>query len=176
MIPRDRAPLAAAWFSLAVVLALLAPAVTRSGDVPCAEELRSMCKGIEPGDGRVLSCLRARWGDLSQACRDRLDRTASAAEYKILTCEPELFRFCSDVPAQRDATLACLAAHLDELAPACRTTVERERSRGKALLAACRDEAARFCAGAGDDAAKLTVCLAERSKELSPGCAAAISR
>jgi Golgi apparatus protein 1 len=158
-----------------LLVALLAPGGAR-GDVPCADETRRMCQGIEPGDGRIVSCLRARWGDLSQACRDRLDQAASKAEVQLLVCEPDLFRFCSTVPAKRDATLACLAANMASLTADCRDVVQRERSRAAALQSACRSEAPTYCADVpAGDVGKLTACLAARSKELSPACQAALS-
>ena len=35
----------------------------------CGRDARKLCKGIEPGEGRILACLQSRKADLSPACQ-----------------------------------------------------------------------------------------------------------
>jgi hypothetical protein len=45
----------------------------------CKAEAQKFCKGIRPGEGRILSCLKGRESDLSPAC---------AAEFKRAFSDP----------------------------------------------------------------------------------------
>jgi len=163
-------------FLAAVASLLLGAPGAATAQVPCAEELRSMCKGVEAGNGRILACLRARWGNLSPACRGTLDRLFAANELKLQACEDELFQFCATVPATPDATLACLASNKAALGDLCRALVEQSLGKAAKLKAACRGEVSSYCEGVpADDFAKLAACLARRPKDdLSAGCQAAL--
>lgn len=39
----------------------------------CKEEVKRLCPGIKPGEGRVLKCLREHKKELSEPCRNALD-------------------------------------------------------------------------------------------------------
>ena len=49
----------------------------------CKAEAQKFCKGIRPGEGRILSCLKGRQSDLSPAC---------AAEFKRASSDPTVVR------------------------------------------------------------------------------------
>lgn len=40
----------------------------------CAADVRRVCQGVEPGDGRILSCLQERAQDLSEGCYQSLPK------------------------------------------------------------------------------------------------------
>jgi cysteine rich repeat protein len=43
----------------------------------CKPDMDKWCKGIRPGDGRILSCLKGRESDLSPACAGEFKRAHS---------------------------------------------------------------------------------------------------
>jgi hypothetical protein len=160
-----------------LLLALLAPArPAAAADVPCERELASFCSDVKPGDGRVVSCLRGRWPELSTSCREALDRTSNKALRFFGDCMLDLARFCKTTPNKHDAVLACLGEHAAELDATCKPAYLRAKAWPDRVKAGCAKEVPLYCSDvAGDDAPGLTACLAARSKELSAGCAAAIA-
>ncbi|MBI3355430.1 MAG: hypothetical protein HY038_01405 [Nitrospirae bacterium] len=40
----------------------------------CAEDVKRVCQGVEPGDGRILQCLQERAQDISEGCYQRLPK------------------------------------------------------------------------------------------------------
>ncbi len=40
----------------------------------CAEDVKRICRGVEPGDGRVLQCLQERAQDISEGCYQKLPK------------------------------------------------------------------------------------------------------
>lgn len=40
----------------------------------CRDDVTRVCKGIQPGQGRVLACLREHREELSEACRAQIDK------------------------------------------------------------------------------------------------------
>ena len=158
---------------LAALLASARPAA--AADVPCERELASFCSDIKPGDGRIISCLKSRWPELSTSCRDALDRASQRAQNFVAQCELDLFRFCRTTPISIDATLACLGEHASELDASCTPAYQRAKARPDRIKAACKKEVPMYCGSVdASDGPALAACLAGQARELSPGCAAAI--
>lgn len=40
----------------------------------CRADVSRLCKGVQPGQGRVLACLREHREELSEACRTQIDK------------------------------------------------------------------------------------------------------
>ena len=160
-----------------ILLALLAPArPAAAADVPCESELASFCSDVKPGDGRIISCLKSRWPELSVSCRDALDRASQRARSFVAQCELDLFRFCRTTPISIDATLACLGEHANELDANCKPAYQRAKARPDRIKAECKKEVPIYCGNVdATDGPALAACLAGQARQLSPGCAAAIT-
>jgi hypothetical protein len=101
-----------------------APSAAFADDGACADDRSSFCSGVDPGETRVYSCLKSHWGELKQACRDELDRVASATELFNLQCQPEIFQYCRGVPSGKGQTLACLKSNAAKLSATCKAAVD----------------------------------------------------
>ena len=40
----------------------------------CKDDAAKVCKGVEPGKGRILRCLKQHEGELSPACKEHMDK------------------------------------------------------------------------------------------------------
>lgn len=38
----------------------------------CDEDIQKLCKGVQPGGGRIVKCLKQHEGDLSPACKEHI--------------------------------------------------------------------------------------------------------
>jgi multidrug efflux system outer membrane protein len=94
------------------------------GDVfPCMTEIERFCRDVEPGSGRLLKCLSDHDGELSPACRAKLDKARARVEEARRLCAPDLEKFCPDVEPGQGRLLSCLKGKLDQLSPACQEQV-----------------------------------------------------
>jgi hypothetical protein len=75
----------------AAVLLLAAPMLARAQDDEktgggrtlhgaCHEDVQRLCAGVQPGGGRILACMREHAADLSQTCREAIDKARAARE------------------------------------------------------------------------------------------------
>src|SRR5215475_12728649 len=81
----------------------------------CQKDLDSFCKGVTPGEGRVLACLYAYEDKLSGRCEyalydasAQLDHAVAALSYGATECKADLEKHCSTVKAGEGRLLACL--------------------------------------------------------------------
>lgn len=47
-----------------------------AGRKACKQDVEALCKGIQPGGGRIVNCLKEHQKDLSDACYDQLSKRA----------------------------------------------------------------------------------------------------
>ncbi len=80
----------------------------------CAVDLKSLCAGITPGEGRIHACLQSHIGELSVACSARLSRAAWVAR----ECHADIQQFCPH--AVYGSIASCMKPHLGEVSDPCK--------------------------------------------------------
>jgi hypothetical protein len=83
----------------------------------CETELKTFCKGVTPGEGRILSCLYAYGDKISGQCEfalydaaAQLERFVAALSYVANECDEDIDKYCAEVEAGEGRILACLEA------------------------------------------------------------------
>uniref|UniRef100_A0A061RAY5 Golgi apparatus protein 1 n=1 Tax=Tetraselmis sp. GSL018 TaxID=582737 RepID=A0A061RAY5_9CHLO len=145
----------------------------------CAKEIGSLCQGIEPGEGRVISCLQAKRSHItSSACRDAVLKITGLAtddwrmDYNLYTsCQQDVEKHCAGVEPGEGRVHQCLRANSDRLSPRCLMAermmeeLESEDIRVNPRLKVCTSAARRFCADVpAGDAARIS-CLQDHMAE-----------
>ena len=81
----------------------------------CDKEIKTYCKDVTPGEGRVLACLYAHEDKLSGQCEyalydaaAQLERALNAVSYVVNECRDDLTKFCSDIKPGEGRLLQCL--------------------------------------------------------------------
>lgn len=103
---------------LAVLGAGFSPVTqAQSAQRACRADFAQFCKGTQPGQGRVLACLREHQEQLSPDCKSSLENTQ--------TCADRARQLCGgtgvDQAPERHAMRQCLQQHRDELPANCRS-------------------------------------------------------
>jgi hypothetical protein len=157
---------------IAMGAALLAAGVS-ADDAPCAGDIRRFCEGKPPID--VLKCLQAKLGDLTPACKDRIDRALANAQDASRDCEPDAFAFCREM-GPGEPMVTCLAKQQGQLTRRCQAVFDDFARREAANAKVCGDDARRFCPNAKPGKGDVHLCLLFKGSELSPPCRTALSR
>jgi len=115
-----------AW---ATVFALfLLPQVAPAQSVPrnaCTPDIEAYCKTVEPGDGRILRCLKAHQGRLSASCQSTLDAANSKIAALRWSCGPDVIRLCTGTLGSGSGEIMrCLQTHRSELSTRCTRGIE----------------------------------------------------
>jgi len=124
--------LGAVLLFLGTIVLLVSPVMAQQSLVQtvadgCKEEINTYCKTVTPGEGRVLACLYAYGDKLSGKCEyalydaaDQLERAVAALAYAVHECEPDLAKYCRDVPAGEGRILACLQKNDAQVSTRCK--------------------------------------------------------
>lgn len=92
----------------------------------CESELKTYCKGVTPGEGRILSCLYAYGDKLSGQCEfalydaaAQLERFVAALSYVANECGDDIDKFCASVEMGEGRILACLESNSTKIQGRC---------------------------------------------------------
>src|SRR5271165_3674059 len=80
----------------------------------CAIDLKSLCAGIMPGEGRIRACIESHISELSVGCSARLSRAAWVAN----ECHADIQLFCPH--AMYGSIASCMKPHLGEVSDPCK--------------------------------------------------------
>ena len=97
----------------------------------CQKELESFCKGVKPGEGRVLACLYAHEDELSGRCdyavydaSAQLGRAVAALSYVANECSADLKQHCASVEAGEGRVAACLKKNEKDVTQRCKDAMK----------------------------------------------------
>ena len=98
----------------------------------CNTELTTFCKGVKPGDGRVLACLYAFEDRVSDKCTyavynaaAELEQAVNALKFAAAQCKDDLLKYCGDVQVGEGRGLACLEKNEKTVSQACKDALKQ---------------------------------------------------
>ncbi len=93
----------------------------------CKAELETYCKGVTPGEGRVLACLYAHNDKLSNRCEyalydaaSQLQRAVEALAYAANECRDDMKTYCSNIQPGEGRVFQCLDKNKDKVSARCK--------------------------------------------------------
>ena len=99
------------------------PAADQITPGACKADVQKLCAGVQPGDGRIMQCMKQHESELSDACKQNIairktKRKERVSEFRA-ACADDAKRFCADVAPGGGRKIACLRRHQSELSPTC---------------------------------------------------------
>jgi Cysteine rich repeat len=129
-LPRLGALLGAAALLVApLVLAQGAPPPPKKGGA-CRDDIATLCPGIQPGPGarkEIGQCLASQQDKVSAACKAQIDAEKARIEAAKAACQPDIEKFCANVPQGGGQIRQCLRQHQSELSDACKAAHQGKR-------------------------------------------------
>jgi hypothetical protein len=97
----------------------------------CKADVEKLCKDVQPGEGRVLSCLKTHQADVSSKCAGELKSVAAAVKKVGDACETDIEKFCFDTPIGKGGIAKCLQKHSADLSADCKSAAAAAKSKAK---------------------------------------------
>jgi len=98
----------------------------------CNKELTTFCKGVMPGQGRVLACLYAFEDKVSDKCEyavydaaAQLEQAVTALKFAASQCNDDLQKFCANVQPGEGRALACLNKNDKNVSQQCKDALKQ---------------------------------------------------
>jgi Cysteine rich repeat len=87
----------------------------------CGGDVKSLCAGIQPGDGRVKACIKSHFSDVSAPCQAVLVKAAAISK----ACSADVKKVCADVKPGGGRIEACMRTHISEISDPCKDAVSQ---------------------------------------------------
>jgi hypothetical protein len=87
----------------------------------CGGDVKSLCAGIQPGDGRVRACIKSHFSDVSAPCQAVLLKAAAISK----ACSADVKKMCAEVKPGGGRVEACMKAHLSEVSDPCKDAISQ---------------------------------------------------
>jgi hypothetical protein len=91
----------------------------------CEGDVSKLCKDVQPGDGRVVTCLKDNESRLSTGCQSAFNDWRLERMKLTSACAGDLGKWCQQVPEGGGRILRCLREHSAQLTSDCRSAVEK---------------------------------------------------
>ena len=98
----------------------------------CHKELTTFCKGVQPGEGRILACLYAFQDRVSGKCEyavydaaAQLEQAAMALKFAAAECKDDLLKYCGNVEVGNGRVKACLDKNEKSLSEKCKEALKQ---------------------------------------------------
>src|SRR5436190_2223007 len=125
--------------SFAVFTVLIASGWAQAGEdlveglkKACHKELTTFCKGVQPGEGRIVACLYAFQDRVSGKCTyavydaaAQLDEAVTALKFAAAECKDDLLKYCGNVEVGNGRVKACLEKHENSLTDKCKDALRQ---------------------------------------------------
>jgi hypothetical protein len=97
----------------------------------CKADAQQHCKGVEPGKGRMVACLRKNEASLSPGCKEQMSKMderrdqarARMSEAKE-ACKGDAKQLCGDVKPGEGRMMRCLKDNEAKLSAACKAALQ----------------------------------------------------
>jgi hypothetical protein len=126
---------AACAFALVFAAPALAQGKGQGMTGACKADVETFCKGIEPGGGRIMECLKQNEAKVSQGCKDQVAKARAEREARgprgdgtvRAACEQDAKALCgSEVDPK--ARHQCMRANKDKLSQGCKDAMAKARA------------------------------------------------
>jgi hypothetical protein len=107
--------------TILLLLGTAAMAQQRAAARACAADIKTLCAGVQPGEGRIRACIKGHFSELSTPCQAVLLTTAVVGK----ACRDDVKKLCADVKPGHGQVLACVKTHLTEVSDPCKDALAR---------------------------------------------------
>jgi hypothetical protein len=100
------------------------------GGTACKADIQQYCAQVEPGEGRIVACLKQHQSQLQALCQEKLPQMERVQQMKQ-TCQVDREKFCPKAERGKPAR-ACMKKNYDLLSASCRTAIDEIKAWRKA--------------------------------------------
>src|SRR5881275_3225332 len=86
-------------------------ALAQQAGKPCVSDIKTLCAGIQPGEGRIKGCIKSHLSDLSPTCEDRVLTVAVTGK----VCKTDVSNLCAGIVPGAGGIRACIKSHMAEV-------------------------------------------------------------
>ena len=104
-------------------------AAAQQAGKPCVGDIKTLCAGIQPGEGRIKACIKSHLTELSPTCQDVVLTVAVTGK----VCKTDVTKLCGGIEPGTGGIRACIKSHMAEVSDPCKDAMSRAPAGRKIL-------------------------------------------
>jgi hypothetical protein len=97
----------------------------KSGKGACKADIETFCKGIKPGGGRLMACIKSNSDRISMECKDHIAMVREKTKEFVQACKADANKFCKEISRGKGRIASCLKSHEAELSDICKAEFQK---------------------------------------------------
>jgi hypothetical protein len=93
----------------------------------CQADAQRLCAGVQPGHGRIATCLMDKHAELSPECTQELEQMRARAKGFAEACKSDIQKYCKGMRPGGGRLAKCLKDNQSKLSPACQEAFGQAR-------------------------------------------------
>lgn len=106
--------------SLSLVILSMTVSVA-SAEGPCAKDREAFCKDVQPGEGRIIKCLKDNKDKLSAECKTHHEKMKAHHKEVKEACHEDVEKLCAAVEPGKGRIKKCMLEKKDQLSEGCKS-------------------------------------------------------
>jgi hypothetical protein len=86
----------------------------------CQSDVERLCSGVQPGHGRIATCLMDKQPELSPECAQEIAQMRARAKEFAQACKSDIDKYCKGIRPKGGKLAKCLKEHQAQLSSACK--------------------------------------------------------
>lgn len=148
-----------------------AQAEEKEGPGACRADVQKLCKGVQPGGGRIASCLKQHESEVSPGCKARIAEAKEEGKEFADACKADAESLCKGVQPGQGRVMRCLMDHKDKVSANCRSKIAEAETRHP-----CMKDMERLCKNVQPGEGRMAACMKQHEAQLSAECKAQHAR
>ncbi len=152
----------------------------------CRADVEKLCKGVEPGEGRLAHCMKEHESEISPGCKEHMAKMHEAMQKRMQAfneaCKGDVEKYCKDVKPGEGRMAGCLRKNEASLSAGCKEQMtqmderrEHMHKRMQEVADACKSDMQQYCKDVQMGGGRMGRCLKENEAKLSEGCKTALA-
>jgi hypothetical protein len=104
------------------------PTAGQKASAACKDDVTKLCQDVQPGQGRVLECLKSHQAEVSPGCAGFVKQVQQGLKQLSNACEPDVEQFCWDTPIGKRGIAGCLKQHAADLSAPCKSQIAKAKT------------------------------------------------
>src|SRR3954468_11519445 len=165
MLKRTFGPCLLGIAAMAMVSA--AQAEEKEGSGACRSDVQKLCKGVQPGGGRIAACLKQHESEILPGCRQNIAKAREEVKEIADACKADAQTLCKGVRPGQGRIMRCVDEHKDKVSSACTAKIAEAKSHHP-----CMADMERLCKDVRPGQGRMMECMKKHEAELSAECKA----
>jgi len=116
---------------MSILLLTASASFAHQHEGPCKADREKFCKDVQPGEGRIVKCLKEHEAELTAECKAKKEEIKEDIKEMKDACHEDAQKFCANEKSGKHHLMKCLKSNEASLSQACKDSMPKHKGKFK---------------------------------------------